>query len=101
MRTHIADAIDGYQWLDELQQVQAKQSGTVWQVVGGDMKQEELKRHGYKHDPYCDCGICQFCKGDEDKFGNPTKKGERMMAKIAKEDALIPRPAQAFQVGDK
>jgi hypothetical protein len=33
MRTHIADAIDGYQWLDELQQVQAKQSGTVWQIV--------------------------------------------------------------------
>lgn len=31
----------------------------------------------FKHDPYCDCGICQFCKGDEDKYGNPTKKGER------------------------
>ena len=25
-----------------------------------------------KHDPYCDCGICQYCRGDEDKFGNPT-----------------------------
>jgi len=30
-----------------------------------------------KHDPECDCGICQYCNGDEDKFGNPTKKGER------------------------
>lgn len=26
----------------------------------------------FKHDPYCDCGICQYCRGDEDKFGNPT-----------------------------
>ena len=41
------------------------------------MKQEELAQHGYKHDPYCDCGICQFCNGDEDKYGNPTKKGEQ------------------------
>jgi hypothetical protein len=29
-----------------------------------------------KHDPYCDCGICQYCNGDEDKFGNPTRKNE-------------------------
>jgi len=25
-----------------------------------------------KHDPYCDCGICQYCNGREDKYGNPT-----------------------------
>jgi hypothetical protein len=31
----------------------------------------------FKHDPYCDCGICQYCRGDEDKFGNLTKNGER------------------------
>lgn len=29
-----------------------------------------------KHDPYCDCGICQYCNGSEDKFGNPTRKEE-------------------------
>jgi len=40
------------------------------------MKQEELAKHRYKHDPSCDCGICQYCNGDEDKFGNPTKKSE-------------------------
>lgn len=22
-----------------------------------------------KHNPDCDCGICQYCQGDEDKFG--------------------------------
>lgn len=43
-------------------------------VQKGDMKQEELAQHGYKHDPYCDCGICQFCNGDEDKYGNPTDR---------------------------
>ena len=30
----------------------------------------------FKHDPYCDCGICQYCRGDEDKFGNPTRSKE-------------------------
>jgi len=35
-----------------------------------------------KHDPECDCGICQYCNGDEDKFGNPTKKGEREMDEL-------------------
>lgn len=29
-----------------------------------------------KHDPECDCGICQYCKGDEDLHGNPTRKTE-------------------------
>ncbi|HEY8560493.1 MAG TPA: hypothetical protein VIL74_08955 [Pyrinomonadaceae bacterium] len=23
-----------------------------------------------KHNPYCDCGVCNFCDGSEDKFGN-------------------------------
>lgn len=59
------------------------------------MRREELKEVGqmlklrqqldpdapgaivFKHDPYCDCGICQYCRGDEDKFGNLTKNGER------------------------
>lgn len=27
-----------------------------------------------KHDPWCDCGICQYCRGDEDKFGDPTDR---------------------------
>ncbi len=35
-----------------------------------------------KHDPYCDCGICQYCNGDEDKFGNPTDKGLREVGAI-------------------
>ena len=29
-----------------------------------------------KHDPECDCGICQYCRGDEDLHGNPTRKTE-------------------------
>jgi len=58
------------------------------------MRREELKEVGqmlklrqqldpdapgaivFKHDPYCDCGICQYCRGDEDKFGNPTRSKE-------------------------
>ena len=27
-----------------------------------------------KHDPWCDCGICQYCRGDADKFGDPTDR---------------------------
>jgi hypothetical protein len=26
-----------------------------------------------KHIPDCDCGICAYCNGQEDKFGNPAK----------------------------
>lgn len=58
------------------------------------MRREELKEVGqmlklrqqldpdapgaivFKHDPYCDCGLCQYCKGDEDKLGNPTRSSE-------------------------
>lgn len=25
-----------------------------------------------KHDPHCDCGICQYCGGQEDVYGNST-----------------------------
>lgn len=25
-----------------------------------------------KHDPDCDCGICQYCNGTEDIYGNST-----------------------------
>lgn len=25
-----------------------------------------------KHDPHCDCGICQYCNGTEDVYGNST-----------------------------
>jgi len=25
-----------------------------------------------KHDPHCDCGICAYCNGQEDVYGNPT-----------------------------
>lgn len=24
----------------------------------------------FKHDPYCDCGICELCEGQEDVYGN-------------------------------
>lgn len=31
---------------------------------------EQLR--GKKHDPDCDCGICQYCNGTEDIYGNST-----------------------------
>lgn len=31
--------------------------------------EEELKPD-YKHNPECDCGICAFCNGEEDVWGN-------------------------------
>jgi hypothetical protein len=27
-----------------------------------------------KHDPSCDCGICQYCNGSEDRYGNLTNQ---------------------------
>ena len=35
-----------------------------------------------KHDPECDCGICQYCNGSEDKFGNPTKRSDMEIGNI-------------------
>jgi len=42
-----------------------------------------------KHDPYCDCGICQYCNGDEDKHGNPTRGSAIEIAKIRREVEIL------------
>lgn len=36
-----------------------------------------------KHDPWCDCGICQYCNGSEDKFGDPTREQEVVSLSVA------------------
>lgn len=47
-----------------------------------------------KHDLDCDCGICQYCNGTEDIYGNPTwpralHNYERQVARLIEErDAL-------------
>ena len=38
---------------------------------------QEISMGDTKHDPYCDCGICQYCGGDEDVYGNPTTAHKR------------------------
>lgn len=35
---------------------------------GKSLEEKEMKK--MKHDPDCDCGICQYCNGDEDVYGN-------------------------------
>lgn len=42
-----------------------------------------------KHDPWCDCGICQHCRGDEDKFGNPTRGAGIEIGKIRREIEIL------------
>jgi hypothetical protein len=40
------------------------------------MADTELKPEAipdYKHDPHCDCGICAYCNGEEDVWGNKSR----------------------------
>jgi hypothetical protein len=51
-------------------------------IVGGAKAQEwrklmehrirQAKEQETKHDVDCDCGICQYCSGTEDVYGNST-----------------------------
>src|SRR5262245_51765432 len=34
---------------------------------------KEAECHQSKHDPNCDCGICAYCNGQEDVWGNRTR----------------------------
>src|SRR5258705_12382374 len=47
-----------------LPQLHADQGFKVW---------TEAPTRPIKHDPYCDCGICAYCNGQEDKYGNPSR----------------------------
>ena len=50
------------------------------------MKYRELMK---QPDPYCDCGICQYCNGSEDKFGNPTDKMLGEVGSIRREIKML------------
>lgn len=37
----------------------------------------------FKHDPRCDCGICAYCNGREDVYGNPIGQLREMAESVA------------------
>lgn len=48
----------------------------------------------FKHDPYCDCGICAFCEGQDNVYGQKTQNQQTIQDKemLSNRDSDINSP---------